>query len=120
MLEQILNLLILNLKKAGAISTKKLEDKYYEVWELYEHRLVLFNILCQIYYDLAWKSKQHSDGSMFNNDFIAGITTPYGEATYHFDSIFLMNLKYLKLKKLLFMINMEILMSFQELIAFLN
>ena len=33
--------------------------------------------------DLAWKSRKHSDGTMYDGMFIAGIDTPEGQDTYH-------------------------------------
>jgi hypothetical protein len=69
-------------------------DGYHTFEELYEHRMALFVLLCN---ELArhhssanasmkpWKSKLHSDGTMFDGDwFIAGINTAKGEQmTYH-------------------------------------
>lgn len=51
--------------------------------ELYMHRTTLFNIILCQNKDKAWKSKLHDDGTMFDNYFIAGVTTPDGEYTYH-------------------------------------
>ena len=51
--------------------------------ELYMHRTTLFNIILCQNKDKAWKSKLHDDGTMFDDYFIAGITTPEGEYTYH-------------------------------------
>lgn len=51
--------------------------------ELYEHRTTLFSIILNQNKDKGWKSKLHDDGTMFDNYFIAGITTPEGEYTYH-------------------------------------
>ena len=33
---------------------------------------------------ISWKSKEHSDDSMFPGYFIVGITTPQGQYTYHY------------------------------------
>jgi hypothetical protein len=52
--------------------------------ELYYHRMVLFAALVNIYSANSWKSKQHSDGSMYDGYFIVGISTPEGQATYHY------------------------------------
>jgi hypothetical protein len=78
------NIFIKLLKDSGMISTKDLADRHYSTAELYEHRLMMFKILCSTYFDLAWKTKTHYDGSMFNGSFLAGISTPEGNATYHF------------------------------------
>ena len=82
--ENSINELIIALKKSGFLSTKDLTDRFYSVRELYEHRLILFKIICQTYPHLAWKSKKHFDGSMFNDSFLTGIETPLGNASYHF------------------------------------
>lgn len=58
-------------------------DGYHTFNELYEHRHALFLTICRIYKDRAWKSKFHSDGTMFDGWFIAGIATTDGQATYH-------------------------------------
>lgn len=52
--------------------------------ELYYHRMVLFSIICNINSNMAWKSKLHSDGTMFDNYFIVGITTKEGDYSYHY------------------------------------
>lgn len=52
--------------------------------ELYYHRMVLFSIICNINSNMAWKSKLHSDGTMFENYFIVGITTKEGDYSYHY------------------------------------
>lgn len=65
-------------------------DGYHTFNELYEHRHALFSALA--FFTKSWKSKLHSDGTMFDGWFIAGIETPKGQATYHlpmrlFDSL---------------------------------
>ena len=53
-------------------------DGYHTFNELYEHRHLLFAQLVQ------WKSKKHSDGTMFDGWFIAGINKEKGkQITYH-------------------------------------
>lgn len=52
--------------------------------ELYFHRMVLFATVCNANQSNSWKSKQHDDGSMFNDYFIVGITTPQGMFSYHY------------------------------------
>lgn len=59
-------------------------DGYHTFNELYYHRMCLFSIIVKQHKDLAWKSKLHSDGTMFDNYFIVGIDTPNGQATYHY------------------------------------
>jgi hypothetical protein len=60
-------------------------DGYHTFNELYYHRCVLFSVICNQNAEIAWKSKQHHDGSMYNGMFIVGIETPYGQCTYHYD-----------------------------------
>lgn len=58
-------------------------DGYHTFDELYEHRTVLFSVICNSHTDLAWKSRHHHDGTMFDDMFIVGIQTPAGQCTYH-------------------------------------
>ena len=58
-------------------------DGYHTFDELYEHRTVLFSVICNSHTDLAWKSRHHHDGTMFDDMFIVGIKTPAGQCTYH-------------------------------------
>lgn len=60
-------------------------DGYHTFNELYHHRAILFAVICNQNRKIAWKSKNHYDGTMFANMFIVGIDTPYGQATYHYD-----------------------------------
>ena len=62
-----------------------LSDGYHTFNELYHHRAVLFSVICNSFKSLAWKSKKHNDGTMYNGMFIVGIDTPKGNATYHYD-----------------------------------
>lgn len=59
-------------------------DGYHTFEELYEHRMALFSVICNTYKDKAWKSKLHSDNTMYENFFIVGITTDEGNYTYHY------------------------------------
>lgn len=68
------------------LSTKDISDGYHTFGELYEHRRILFSIICHNNRDLAWKSWKHSDGTMFDESFIVGINTPEGQYTYHYNS----------------------------------
>ena len=52
--------------------------------ELYDHRMILFAIICDQNERNAWKSRRHNDGTMLNNYFIVGIKTPNGQFTYHY------------------------------------
>jgi hypothetical protein len=62
--------------------TGETSDGYHTFNELYEHRHSLFaNLVNQ---DInGWKSKKHSNGTMFDGWFIAGIKTSCGDITYH-------------------------------------
>lgn len=60
-------------------------DGYHTFNELYHHRAVLFSVICNGHHDIAWKSKKHHDGTMYDGMFIVGINTPEGPATYHYD-----------------------------------
>ena len=60
-------------------------DGYHTFNELYHHRAVLFSVICNERPDIAWKSKKHHDGTMYDGMFIVGIDTPEGQATYHYD-----------------------------------
>ena len=79
-----LNALIKSLKDSGFLVAKDIADRHYTIRQLYEHRLMLFKIICHTYSHLAWKTNRHFDGDMFNDSFLVGITTPLGNATYHF------------------------------------
>ncbi len=59
-------------------------DGYHTFKELYHHRAVLFAALIAQMPQKAWKSKTHSDGTVWDGWFIVGIETPGGMATYHY------------------------------------
>jgi len=62
-----------------------MSDGYHTFSELYEHRAVLFAVICNTYKDKAWKSFRHSDGTMFDGGyFVVGIQTPKGQYSYHY------------------------------------
>lgn len=63
----------------------EVSDGYHTFNELYHHRALLFATICNMNKDIAWKSLKHDDGTMYDNMFICGITTPNGNATYHYD-----------------------------------
>jgi hypothetical protein len=60
-------------------------DGYHTFNELYHHRAVLFSVIVANHRGIAWKSKRHHDGTMYDGMFIVGIDTPDGQATYHYD-----------------------------------
>lgn len=59
-------------------------DGYHTFDELYFHRMVLFSVICKMNKQRAWRSKLHHDGTMYENYFIVGVTTPEGDYTYHY------------------------------------
>lgn len=69
----------------GAKVTGDTSDGYHTFNELYHHRAVLFSVIVCDHKELAWKSRHHHDGSMYDGMFIVGIDTPRGQATYHYD-----------------------------------
>ena len=65
-----------------------LSDGYHTFNELYHHRALLFASICLTSMKhFAWKSLQHSDPNdkMYDGMFIVGVTTPFGQATYHYN-----------------------------------
>lgn len=64
---------------------REVSDGYHTFNELYHHRAILFSVICNDRPEMAWKSKLHADGTMFDGMFIAGVETPDGPATYHYD-----------------------------------
>ena len=79
-----INNLILYAKSQG-VSTNDISDKWHTFGELYYHRMILTLALMRQNKDKAWKSKQHHDGTMFEDSFICGIDTPKGQYSYHYD-----------------------------------
>lgn len=70
--------------------TNLVSDGSHTFGELYHHRAILFASLINVLNNTrehsckTWKSKKHDDSSMFEGYFIVGISTPYGNATYHY------------------------------------
>lgn len=84
-IDEINNMIYEN-KKLNIISTKEISDGHHTFGELYKNRIILFCTLCNLLPSISWKSKKHYDEEndpMFSGDFIAGINTPDGIATYH-------------------------------------
>jgi hypothetical protein len=67
------------------LKTGDLSDGYHTYNELYHHRAVLFSIIVNQNKEIAWKSKKHHDGTMYDGMFIVGIDTPQGQYSYHYD-----------------------------------
>ena len=81
--EVLINELIKELKNKG-ISRKGISDGWHTFGELYYHRMILTAVIANTYKDDAWKSKQHHDGTMFEDSFIIGFDTPKGQYSYHY------------------------------------
>ena len=69
----------------GTPNMDNVSDGYHTFGELYHHRSILFLGLCMACKDRSWKSKLHSDGTMYDGMFIVGLNTQDGPVTYHFD-----------------------------------
>lgn len=81
---QAINIVLDDYRLQG-ISRKSISDGYHSFDELYFHRMMLFSIICNQNKEKAWKSRQHHDGTMFDDtSFIVGIETPEGQYTYHY------------------------------------
>lgn len=70
------------------VDTNKISDGFHTFGELYAHRIELFLALCRLFdrrNDVeVWKSKLHSDGSVYEGWFIVGIGyKPGTQITYH-------------------------------------
>lgn len=70
--------------KFEADSIGQISDGYHTFDELYYHRMVLFSVICNTFKEHSWKSWHHADGTMYEDYFIVGVTTPEGEYTYHY------------------------------------
>lgn len=80
-----INAMIKAFRDADLIATGDISDTHHSFDELYEHRCVLFSVICNLFPDKAWKSKLHDDGTMFDGMFIVGVETPLGMFTYHYE-----------------------------------
>lgn len=75
-------------RKVRDLSNGEVSDGYHTFNELYDHRAKLFAALCNsVLKNYAWKSMNHHNPyePMYDGMFIVGVTTPYGQATYHYD-----------------------------------
>lgn len=64
----------------------KISDGFHSFDELYNHRIALFIALCRQFVRKypVWKSKNHSDGSVWDGWFVLGLDTMKGkQITYH-------------------------------------
>ena len=79
--------------KRPAIDTNLVSDGYHTFGELYDHRITLFKLVCQLELEASseqgkpafvWRSKAHSDGSVWDGWFILGLNKEAGkQITYH-------------------------------------
>lgn len=72
-----------NIKNIIEDNTDNVSDGYHTFEELYFHRMFLFSVICKNNKN-SWRSQLHDDGTMFENYFIVGITTPDGDFAYHY------------------------------------
>ena len=75
---------ILNKLQALKEDIGEMSDGSHTFNELYHHRMVLFSLFCNSHKDIAWKSWKHDDGTMYDDYFIVGVTTPEGDYSYHY------------------------------------
>lgn len=92
---------IQRLKQKGQLRPKDISDGYHTIGDLYDHRLALTVALCHsikwvnemyVMNDMVdsddaycYKSKLHSDGTMFDGMFIVVIETEDGQISYHYN-----------------------------------
>lgn len=74
--------------KTSGVDTNLISDGYHTFGELYEHRIDLYVTLCRVlsweHNNLVWKTKVHSDGSVWDGWFLLGINKVMGnQLTYH-------------------------------------
>lgn len=62
---------------------ENISDGYHTFKELYEHRHLLFISLMITMPEISWIADKHSDGTMYDGWFIAGIDFTHGRITYH-------------------------------------
>ena len=68
----------------GPKITEDTSDGWHSFKDLYHHRALLFSVIVHTYRDMCWKSKRHHDGKELDWNFIVGIDTPWGQASYHY------------------------------------
>ena len=51
---------------------------------IFQRSFHMFSLICNVFKNTSWKSLLHDDGTMYNDYFIVGITTPKGNFTYHY------------------------------------
>ena len=71
-------------KKLSLEDIGNFSDGNYTMNELYNHRMMLFSIICNLFKDISWKAFRDWDGNATDHMFLAGISTPRGEFVYRF------------------------------------
>lgn len=67
------------------VNSGEFSDGYHTFNELYNHRMILFAVICNSNSHKAWKSWLHHDGTMYEDYFIVGITIEgVGDYSYHY------------------------------------
>lgn len=80
-MEDLINQLI----QQSEADTNKISDGYHTFEELYNHRLALFALICELLPAESWKTRVHSDGSVWEDWFLVGLRYLSGEQiTYHY------------------------------------
>ncbi len=83
---QQINTLIKDSANAAQLATDDISDGYHTFGELYNHRISLYMLLAKkmAVKNPVWKSKVHSDGSVWDGWFMLGIFKEQGkQITYH-------------------------------------
>lgn len=69
--------------------TNKVSDGAHTFGDLYYHRMILtsalFNIANEKFNIPCYKSKKHSDGTMFDGFFVVYMESPIGQISYHYE-----------------------------------
>lgn len=80
------------------VNSGEFSDGYHTFNELYYHRMILFAVICNTFPEKAWKSWKHSDGTMYDDYFIVGVTIEgVGDYSYHYHKD---NWEFFKVKEL--------------------
>lgn len=82
--EAINNVIKTQKENDDKFSAKNISDTHHTFGELYHGRMVMSAVICNTYSSVSWKSKQHDDGTMFDDMFIVGCETPEGSYTNHY------------------------------------
>ncbi len=64
-------------------TTGQISDGYHTFDELYDHRYTLYVALMLSHPELSWRTLLHDDGTSFDGWFVAGMSLPTGDVSYH-------------------------------------